>query len=191
MLNLLFFSFYFTSNNQSLFITGCWCVFLGIAGKMHNVVVVPCFKVTKLCGMLASWFLFFFLLNMQLKNRDAFVFKYLWLPSKGRRLRALPGLPLQDQRCWSQQLGQASAPRCWTFPHLIPPLGYTNEWICCSLHPNCGLFRLHFAPGQNKSEIVFYREILETLSLRSALCAPKHRLGWLLDVTLHWEQGCE
>lgn len=76
---------------------------------------------------------------MQLKNRDAFVFKYLWLPSKGRRLRALPGLPLQDQRCWSQQLGQASAPRCWTFPHLIPPLGYTNEWICCSLHPNCGL----------------------------------------------------
>jgi len=139
----------------------------------------------------AYFFFFFFFLNMQLKNRDAFVFKYLWLPSKGRRLRALPGLPLQDQRCWSQQLGQASAPCCWTFPHLIPP-PWIYKWMNLLFSaPQLWAVRLHFAPGQNKSEIVFYREILETLSLRSALCAPKHRLGWLLDVTLHWEQGCE
>lgn len=60
---------------------------------------------------------------MQLKNRDAFVCKYLWLPSKALRLWALPGLPLQEQRCWSQQLGQTSAPLPWTFPHhLILPL---------------------------------------------------------------------
>lgn len=76
---------------------------------------------------------------MQLKNRDAFVFKYLWLPSKGRRLRALPGLPLQDQRCWSQQLGQASAPRCWTFPHLIPPLDIQMNEFAVLCTPNCGL----------------------------------------------------
>lgn len=44
------------------------------------------------------------------------------------RLWGVPWLPLWEQRCESQQVGQTSAHLPETFPHLIP-LGHMNEWI--------------------------------------------------------------
>lgn len=44
--------------------------------------------------------------------------------------------------------------------------------------PQLQAVKLHFAPGENKSEMVFYRSVLEPFSLCSALCAPKHRQVW-------------
>lgn len=116
-------------------------MFLGMVGEMHNVVVVPCFKVTKLCGMLASWFLFIYLFFPKYAAEEQRCF-CLQIPvasqqsfeAVGTARASSAGTEVLVPAAWPDL---SSSPLDFPSPP-NPPLGCIDEWIAVLCTPTAG-----------------------------------------------------